>query len=168
MDIKTLFHLPSHTWTYLDNLDLIFYLSDVSYQTNLEKCDFVRSISFSFLGAILRGPLLLRSRRRLIVTFKVQHWQRKLFDKHQRERERERERERRKNERTKQLFVCQDCAIDSYTKFLRNFGRKSWAVLVVKWSACSPSLPTIRVWILLKPIAVFICKICVWKERKGT
>ena len=26
-----------------------------------------------------------------------------------------------------------------------------WAVVVVKWSACSPSTPTIRVWIPLKP-----------------
>ena len=48
----------------------------------------------------MRGPLLLRSRRRLIVTFKVQHWQRKLFDKHQREREREREKKERTNETT--------------------------------------------------------------------
>ena len=38
------------------------------------------------------------------------------------------------------------------------------AVIVVKWSACSPSTPEIRAQIPLK-ITVF-CKICVWKERK--
>ena len=37
----------------------------------------------------------------------------------------------------------------------------SWAVVVVKWSACSPSTPTIRVQIL-----VFFCKLCDWKEQK--
>ena len=34
------------------------------------------------------------------------------------------------------------------------------AVVVVKWSAWSPSTPTIRVRIPLKP-TVFFCKICV-------
>ena len=37
--------------------------------------------------------------------------------------------------------------------------------MVVKWSACSPSIPTIRVRILLKQ-TVFFCKICVWKRTK--
>ena len=135
MDIKTLFHLPSHTWTYLDNLDLIFYLSDVSYQTNLEKCDFVRSISFSFLGAILRGPLLLRSRRRLIVTFKVQHWQRKLFDKHQREREREREKKERKKERTNERnnFLCVKIALSTVTR--NSWGTLAWSRGPCWWSS---------------------------------
>ena len=43
---------------------------------------------------------------------------------------------------------------------------EDWAVVVVvKWSACLPSLPTIRVQIPQSP-TVFSCKICVWKEWK--
>ena len=41
--------------------------------------------------------------------------------------------------------------------------KNDWAV--VKWSACSPSIPTIRFRIPLKP-TVFFCIICVWKEQK--
>ena len=40
----------------------------------------------------------------------------------------------------------------------------TWAVVVVKWSACSPSTPTIRVRILQKSTG--FCTICVRKERK--
>ena len=39
------------------------------------------------------------------------------------------------------------------------------AVVVVKWSVCSPSTPVIRVRVPLNP-TVFSCKNCVWKERK--
>ena len=38
-----------------------------------------------------------------------------------------------------------------------------WAIVVVKWSACSPSTLAIQVQIPLKP-TVFYVKICVCKE----
>ena len=33
---------------------------------------------------------------------------------------------------------------------------KKWAVVVVKWSACSPSIPTIRVRFLQKPTVFYV------------
>ena len=43
---------------------------------------------------------------------------------------------------------------------------KEWAVVVVvKWSACSTSIPKIRLQIPLK-IKVFFCKISIWKEQR--
>ena len=53
-------------------------------------------------------------------------------------------------------------------RFLKNeMGKQKCirALVVVKWSACSPSTPMIRIWIPPKP-TVFFCKICVWKEHK--
>ena len=41
---------------------------------------------------------------------------------------------------------------------------RSWAVVVVKWSACSPSLPTIRVRIPLKP-TIFSVKLCLKRTK---
>ena len=41
--------------------------------------------------------------------------------------------------------------------------KSPWDVVVVKWSACSPYTPTIRVWILLK--STFLCKIVVEKNE---
>ena len=51
---------------------------------------------------------------------------------------------------------------------LRNFSYyirlPSWAVVVVKWSACSPSTPTFQVRIPLKPTVISI-KLCVEKNK---
>ena len=45
-----------------------------------------------------------------------------------------------------------------------------WAVVVVKWSACSPSIQTICVWILLKPVVLtvaFVFKLNKNKEKEA-
>ena len=44
----------------------------------------------------------------------------------------------------------------------------SWALVVVTWSACSPSALKIQVRIPLKLMYTFLGKICVWNEQKYT
>ena len=56
--------------------------------------------------------------------------------------------------------------------FFFNNAQTTFPVVVVKWSACSPSTLTIRVWILLKPTVCFLKNLClkrtkINKERPG-